>query len=78
MKIKVEATMDSRWIPEFIDFLATMEYCGGIGTSRKLSFYSDGDGDFHPKFKINGEPLEERAIEIANEQNSFKTDFDAG
>ena len=31
--------------------LKYMEQLGGLGGSRKVSFYSDGDGDFRPKFK---------------------------
>ena len=26
-----------------------MEYLGNIGSSRKCSFFADGDGSFHPK-----------------------------
>jgi len=32
--------------------LRTMQYLGGIGASRVVTFYCDGDGDFRPKFKI--------------------------
>jgi hypothetical protein len=30
-----------------------MEHLGNIGSSRKCSFYSDGDGDFRPKVTID-------------------------
>ena len=30
-----------------------MEHCGDIGHSSIVGFYSDGDGDFHPKFEFN-------------------------
>ena len=28
-----------------------MQFLGNIGSSRKVSLYADGDGDFRPKFK---------------------------
>ncbi len=46
----VKCTMKSRWIPHFLSMLKYMQHCGNIGMSRKVSFYSDGDGDFRPKF----------------------------
>ena len=30
-----------------------MQHCGEIGHSSIVGFYSDGDGDFRPKFEIN-------------------------
>lgn len=32
-----------------------MESCGNLGHSSVVGFYSDGDGDFRPKFNINTE-----------------------
>lgn len=35
---------------------AMFEYwtgCGGVGASRKVGFYVDGDGDFQPKCKTS-------------------------
>ena len=49
----VECTMEERWIPEFYMFLATMQTNGEMGHSELLGFYSDGDGDFRPKFKFS-------------------------
>jgi len=33
--------------------LRTMQYLGGIGASRLVNFYCDGDGSFRPKFEID-------------------------
>jgi hypothetical protein len=52
-KIIIEATMRERWIPYFLSMLRHMEYLGKIGSSRKVSIFSDGDGDFQPKFEFN-------------------------
>lgn len=49
----VECTMEERWIPEFYMFLAKMQTNGKMGHSELLGFYSDGDGDFRPKFKFS-------------------------
>ncbi len=54
MSEKVEFTllckMQSRWIPHFLAMLKRMEYLGNIGSSRTVSLYADGDGDFQPEF----------------------------
>jgi len=51
MKFTIEVEMKDRWVPQFLAMLEYMRYLGGIGSSRKVCFYSDGDGDFRPKFK---------------------------
>lgn len=51
-RFNIEVLMQNRWIPWFCKFLEEMEYCGNIGHSSLLGFYSDGDGDFRPKFNI--------------------------
>ena len=33
--------------------LKYMEQLGGLGGSREVCFYADGDGDFRPKFKFS-------------------------
>ncbi len=38
------------------DMLATWIQLGGLGASRWTAFYADGDGDFHPKITVNGQP----------------------
>ena len=48
----LECTMKKRWVSTFLSMLAYMEQLGGLGGSRKVALYSDGDGDFRPKFKI--------------------------
>lgn len=51
--------MNERWIPHFLSMIKYMERLGGLGSSRKVSFYSDGDGDFRPKFTFDPELLPE-------------------
>ena len=50
-KFTIECEMKERWIPHFLGMLKKMEQLGGMGASRPVGIYSDGDGDFHPKFK---------------------------
>lgn len=50
MKFQVEADMPERWVPHFLGMLKEMQYLGAMGGSREITFYSDGDGDFRPKF----------------------------
>ncbi len=44
--------MNDRWVPYFLAALKRMAYLGDIGSSRRVevAIYSDGDGDFRPKF----------------------------
>lgn len=49
-KFTIEVEMQDRWIPHFLSMLSYMEELGAIGSSRQVTFLSDGDGDFRPKF----------------------------
>lgn len=59
--------MSERWIPYFLGALKAMEYCGNIGASRNVTLFSDGDGDFHPKFNWDNLPS---PIDLKNQLNS--------
>lgn len=47
----IECTMEERWIDTFCSMLRKMENNGNLGHSEEVGIYSDGDGDFRPKFK---------------------------
>lgn len=49
-KFTIECTMKTRWVRHFLAMLRHMQMLGGIGRSREVALYSDGDGDFHPRF----------------------------
>lgn len=49
----IKATMEERWVNDFISCLKRMEHCGKIGKSEIVSFYADGDGDFRPLFEVD-------------------------
>lgn len=49
----IEVTMNERWVNDFCSMLHWMQSCGNLGHSSVVGFYSDGDGDFRPEFKIN-------------------------
>ena len=72
----IEVTMDERWVDYFCSMLKYMERCGNIGHSSIVGFYSDGDGDFHPKFKFDIEFDEKNyRQQYVSELEAF---FDAG
>lgn len=43
--------MDKKWVPHFLAMLKYMQHLGSIGSSRSVTFFSDGDGGFRPKFE---------------------------
>ena len=49
----IKVTMEERWINDFCSMLHWMQSCGKLGHSSIVGFYSDGDGDFRPEFKIS-------------------------
>lgn len=50
VEFTVRVSMQRRWVPHFLGMLKTFQRLGGIGASRPVVFYADGDGDFRPKF----------------------------
>ena len=46
----VRCTMKARWVPYFLGMLKKMQWLGGVGSSREVTFFSDGDGGFRPTF----------------------------
>ena len=78
-KFNIEVEMEERWIPYFMSFLKHMQYDGNIGHSELLGFYSDGDGDFRPKFtfSIDGETV--NPVDITSKDGRIvKVIYDAG
>lgn len=76
----IKATMNERWVDDFCSMLNWMQHCGDIGHSSVVGFYSDGDGDFRPKFKINKEYEVKQGYrrEDGKEIPSLEVIFDAG
>lgn len=52
-EFNINVKMEERWIPYFQSLLMTMQSLGIRGSSRLLGFYSDGDGDFRPRFEFD-------------------------
>ena len=61
----IKCKMRTRWVPHFLSMLKYMQQLGGLGGSRLVTFYADGDGDFRPKFEwdkslpSNAEPVQD-------------------
>ena len=51
IKFRLECEMTIKWVPYFLGMLKRMQYLGAIGSSRLIRFYSDGDGNFRPRFE---------------------------
>lgn len=76
-KIKLEVEMEDRWVPVFLSFLRTMESNGNIGHSETLAIYSDGDGDFRPKFHnvfIDGRHINFQYDIASNTYHTYRKD----
>jgi len=71
----IKVTMEKRWVPHFLAMLKYMQKLGSLGSSRRVALYSDGDGDFCPKFKWS-KKLPSAAIPI--EDNNGNRLYDAG
>ena len=77
VQFTIRVDMQRRWVPYFLGMLKTMQRLGGWGSSRQLGFYSDGDGDFRPKFEWDT-PIE--IVEGKQGHNDCSPDYcwDAG
>lgn len=78
MRFTIECEMKDRWVPHFLGMLYQMERLGGQGSSRTVTLYADGDGDFRPRFKCikSNEPLPEAAKPLKSDDGN--TYWDAG
>ncbi len=47
----VTCKMKRRWAEQFLGMLKHMQRLGSMGSSREIAFFSDGDGDYRPKFE---------------------------
>ncbi len=76
----IEVTMNERWVNDFCSMLKYMEHCGNIGHSSIVAFYSDGDGDFRPKFKVDRVFEKTKGYHKNDERTlpSIEVMFDAG
>jgi len=50
--------MTAEWANCFLSMLDRLQYNGSIGHSEEVAIFSDGDGDFRPRFKLEGKPYE--------------------
>ena len=79
MKLIIECEVKARWVSQLVGMLKNMEMLGDMGGSRKVAIYSDGDGDFRPKFKFK-RPWFRKVPEPAKptENKDGNTVYDAG
>jgi hypothetical protein len=77
IEFTVKCKMRARWVPHFIGMLKLMQNLGGLGGSRMIQFYSDGDGDYRPKFEFE-DNMPEPAPGVWKMDNEEICYFDAG
>lgn len=53
-KIDFSVEINSEFKDEFINMLATMAWCGQVGTHRTIEAHCDGDGVFRMNLKVDG------------------------
>lgn len=69
----IKCKMRARWVPHFLGMLKTMQQLGSLGSSRQVTLFADGDGDFRPKFE-----WDKTLPEPAKSQTSETYYYDAG
>ena len=77
----VTCTMNVRWAEQFLGMLHQMQRLGSMGSSRNVTIFADGDGDFRPKFQLNSDEIIQNELRIAepiHTDKSGNTFFDAG
>ena len=77
----IECTMNVRWTKQFLGMLKQMEYLGSVGSSRNVTIFADGDGDYRPKFKLTMDEAISREMNVAEPLHTDTrgyTFFDAG
>lgn len=78
MKITIEIENIEEHHAEAIeDMLYHWCLLGNWGASRYTTFFADGDGDFRPKIKVNGEKAKEsKHIPVSSKWYTMKPVFD--
>ena len=71
----IKCQMEKRWVRHFLAMLKYMQQLGFLGSSRLVSFYSDGDGDFRPKFEWDSS-LSADALPVKDQDGNRS--YDAG
>jgi hypothetical protein len=71
----IDVKMQSRWVPHFVTMLKYMQFLGDVGSSRHVTLFSDGDGDFRPKFEFSIDP---ERVEPVDGNKSGEHVYDAG
>jgi hypothetical protein len=76
----IKVNMQKRWVPHFLAMLHEMEVLGGQGSSRYVTLFADGDGDFRPHFKFKDIKYKNKGYKDVKPHVSDRGDtyFDAG
>lgn len=77
VELNIKAKMPERWVDQFCSMLTAMEHNGVVGHSERVGIYSDGDGDFRPKFEFD-KPFKHESGHYESEDGHRVLMFDAG
>lgn len=77
VEMTINIRVKKRWIPHVVGMLEHMQRLGTMGSSRWVHFFSDGDGDFRPKFSFDHVIQAAKPVKI-NEKDELEVYFDAG
>ena len=80
VELNIKVTLNERWVDDFCSMLKWMESCGNLGHSSVVAFYSDGDGDFRPKFEFDREFNNKEGYRSSNDKKlpEIEVIYDAG
>ena len=78
LEFHIKVTIPVRWARHFLAMLKKMQELGGIGSSRTVAIYSDGDGDFQPKFEYSATLDDKAEPGMDNGENYLDYLYDAG
>ena len=67
IKFNIECEMSKEWAEVFCSMLKKIEKNGNIGHSELVAIFADGDGDFHPTFKISEHFKEVKTTKISKD-----------
>lgn len=73
-EFNIKVQMEERWVDTFCSMLKYMENLGNLGSSRGVTLYSDGDGDFRPKFEFD---IDYKKVKPVGDTNGNRL-YDAG
>lgn len=74
----IRVQLRRRWVSHFLSMLRYMQWLGHVGASRRVTFVSDGDGDFRPTFQFEGVAIDDLVHQPPVGDEGGNRQYDAG